>query len=144
MGQVRCEVGPIVSLGMGPHGERRYVALTGGTVDGPELSGEIVGGGVDWQIVRPDGALDIAAHYVIRTPEGGLVEVRSDGLRHGPPEVMARLTGGEPVDPSEYFFRTLMRFTTGHLAWEHLNRVMAIASGRREARLVVLDVWRIG
>jgi hypothetical protein len=80
---------------------------------------------------------------VIRTPDGALVEVQSDGLRHGAPEVMARLARGEAVEPAEYFFRTLMRFTTGHPAWLHLNKVMALASGRREAQRVILDVWRI-
>jgi hypothetical protein len=143
MAQVRCEVGALVSLGAAPLGERRYVPLTGGTVVGPELNGEIVPGGVDWQIARADGALQISAHYVIRTPDGALVEVQSDGLRHGPSEVMARLARGEAVDPADYFFRTLMRFTTGHPAWLHLNKVMALASGRREAQRVILDVWRI-
>ena len=143
MAQVRCEVGALVSLGAAPLGERRYVPLTGGTVVGPELNGEIVPGGVDWQIARADGALQISAHYVIRTPDGALVEVQSDGLRHGPPEVMARLARGDAVDPAEYFFRTLMRFTTGHPAWLHLNQVMALASGRREAQRVILDIWRI-
>jgi hypothetical protein len=144
MTQVRCEVGALVSLGAAPLGERRYVPLTGGTVVGPELNGEIVPGGVDWQIARADGALQISAHYVVRTPDGALVEVQSDGLRHGPPEVMARLARGEAVDPGEYFFRTLMRFTSGHADWLHLNKVMALAVGRREARHVILDVWRIG
>ena len=92
---------------------------------------------------RADGALEIAAHYVIRTHDGALVEVQSNGLRHGPPEVMARLARGEAVDPAAYFFRTLMRFTTGHPDWLHLNKAMAIARGRREARLVVLEVYRL-
>jgi hypothetical protein len=144
MCQVRCEVEALVSLGPGPYGERRYVPLGGGTVQGPELNGSLVPGGVDWQVARADGVLDIGAHYVIRTPDGALVEVQSNGLRHGPPEVMARLARGENVDPSEYFFRTLMRFTTGHPDWLQLNKVMAIAIGRREARLVVLDVFRLG
>jgi hypothetical protein len=143
MAQVRCEVGPVVSLGPGPHGERRYVALLGGSVHGPELRGEIVPGGVDWQIARADGALDIAAHYVVRTPDGALIEVQSNGLRHGPPQVLARLARGEPVGRDEYFFRTLMRFTTGHPAWQHLNLVMALAVGQRQATQVVLDVHRI-
>ena len=95
MAQVRCEVGALVSLGPGPQGERRYVPLLGGTVLGPELAGEIVEGGVDWQIARADGVLDIAAHYVIRADDGGLIEVQSHGLRHGPPDVMARLARGE-------------------------------------------------
>lgn len=144
MCQVRCEVGALVSLGPGPYGERRYVPLGGGTVSGPELQGTLVEGGVDWQVARADGALDIGAHYVIRTPDGALVEVQSNGLRHGPPEVMARLARGEAVAAHEYFFRTAVRFTTGHPDWLHLNKVMAIAVGQREARLVVLDFFRLG
>ena len=80
---------------------------------------------------------------MIRADDGGLIEVRSDGLRHGPAEVMQRLARGEEVDPGEYFFRTLVRFTTGAPAWLHLNRVMALAVGRREARRVILDFYRI-
>ncbi|MBT9489012.1 MAG: DUF3237 domain-containing protein [Rubrivivax sp.] len=144
MCQVRCEVGALVSLGPGPYGERRYVPLGGGTVSGPELQGTLVEGGVDWQVARADGALDIGAHYVIRTPDGALVEVQSNGLRHGPPDVMARLARGEAVAAHEYFFRTAVRFTTGHPDWLHLNKVMALAVGQREARLVVLDFFRLG
>lgn len=145
MSRVTCEVGALVSLG-GPakHGERRYVPIGGGTVVGPELNGALVEGGVDWQVQRVDGATDIAAHYVIRTADGALVEVQSDGMRHGAPEVMARLAAGEAVPPTAYFFRTLMRFTTGHAAWLHLNKVMALAVGQREKSRVLLDVWRIG
>lgn len=143
MMQVRCEVDALVSLGTGPCGERRYVPLAGGSVVGPELNGTVVAGGVDWQLARADGVLEIGAHYVIRSTDGALVEVRSDGLRHGPPEVMARLAAGEAVPPEAYFFRTLMRFTTGDPRWLHLNKVMAIARGERQARLVVLDVWRL-
>ena len=68
--QIRCDVGPVQSLGPAPHGERRFVALLGGTAHGPCLSGEILPGGVDWQVARGDHALDIDAHYVIRTPAG--------------------------------------------------------------------------
>jgi Protein of unknown function (DUF3237) len=103
----------------------------------------VVAGGVDWQLSRTDGVLEIAAHYVIRTDNGALIEVQSDGLRHGPPEVMAQLARGEAVSPDAYFFRTVMRFTTGAPAWLHLNRVMALAVGQRQASRVVLDVWRV-
>ena len=143
MTQVRCEVGELVSLGAAPQGERRYVPLGGGTVRGPELNGSIVTGGVDWQLNRADGVLEIAAHYVVRTDDGALVEVRSEGLRHGPPEVMARLARAEVVGRDEYFFRTVVRFTTGAPAWAHLNKVMALACGERAARLVTLDLYRI-
>jgi len=142
--QVRCDVEAVLSLGAAPMGERRVVPLLGGEVEGPALNGRILPGGTDWQWNRADGALEIAAHYVIETPEGARIEVQSNGLRHGPPEVLARLARGEAVAPHEYFFRTLMRFTTGHPQHEHLNRVMALARGRREARRVILDVWQVG
>ena len=143
MARICCEVGAQVSLGPAPRGERRYVPLGGGTVVGPELNGTLVEGGVDWQLLRSDGVLEIAAHYVIRTDDGALVEVQSDGLRHGPPEVMARLAQGELVPREAYFFRTLVRFTTGAPAWQHLNRTMALACGQREAQRVLLDLYRI-
>ena len=143
MTQVRCDVGTLVSLGPAKYGERRYVPLLGGTVRGPELNGNIVEGGVDWQVNRADGALDIAARYVIRAHDSSLIEVQSDGLRHGPPEVLARLARGETVARHEYFFRTVLRFTTGAPAWLHLNKVLALAVGQREASVVLLDVYRI-
>ncbi|MCI1191649.1 DUF3237 domain-containing protein [Calidifontimicrobium sp. SYSU G02091] len=143
MARITCDVDALVSLGAGPYGERRVVPLGGGTVEGPELNGTIVEGGADWQVARADGALDIAAHYVLRLADGALVEVQSTGLRHGPPEVMARLAAGEAVRPDEYVFRTVMRFTTGHPAWLHLNKTIAIAVGQREARRVILDVYRL-
>ena len=143
MTHIDCEVGALVTLGFGPHGERRYVPLGGGEVRGPELNGRLVEGGVDWQVNRGDGALDIAAHYVIRADDGALIEVRSEGMRHGPPEVMQRLARGEAVPREAYFFRTLMRFTTGAPSWAHLNKVMAVAVGQREARAVLLDVYRL-
>lgn len=143
MTQVRCEVGALVTLGPAKYGERRYVPLGFGHARGPELNGTLVEGGIDWQVARADGVLDIAAHYVIRTDDGALVEIQSDGMRHGPPEVMARLAAGERVEPHEYFFRTLVRFTTGAPAWLHLNKTMAIAVGQREARAVLLDFYRL-
>ena len=92
---------------------------------------------------RADGVLEIEAHYVLRLDDAALVEVDSRGLRHGPAEVMARLGRCEAVAGDAYFFRTLIRFTTGAERWRHLNATMAIARGTREASRVLLDVYRL-
>jgi hypothetical protein len=42
----------------------------------------------DWQIVRADGAADLDARYTLETDGGALIQVKSQGLRHGPPEVL--------------------------------------------------------
>jgi hypothetical protein len=141
MCRIVCAVGPLVELGDAPLGARRDVPLGTGEVSGPALNGRLVEGGIDWQWLRRDGALEIRAHYVIRADDGALIEVHSDGLRHGPAEVMEALARGEAVPPQAYFFRTFIRWTTGAAAWDHLNRTMSIAVAEREARTVVLRVF---
>lgn len=137
-----AEVGELISLGAGPLGERRVVYIGTGSFEGPAMRGELIGG-ADWQILRSDGALELDARYAIREQGGAVIQVLSQGLRHGPPEVMARLARGEDVDPESYFFRTVMRFETGDgkLAW--LNKTIAVATAERKARRVELRAWRL-
>jgi Protein of unknown function (DUF3237) len=61
--------------------------------------------GADWQIVLPDGTALGDIRYVLQTDDGELLNVRSWGIRHGSAEVLARLSRGEDVDPTEYTFR---------------------------------------
>ena len=141
--RIHCEVANILDLGAAPFGHRRVVNLLGGTVNGARLNGRILPGGADWQVMARDGALDIQAHYTIESDAGALIEVDSRGLRHGPPEVLARLARGEEVDPSLYYFRTVMRFATGHGSADWLNRILALAKGAREKNAVRLDVYEV-
>ncbi len=131
------DVGELVTMGEAPQGERRVVGILGGSFEGPRLRGAILPG-ADWQLMRRDGVLEIDARYALREEGGGIVQVLSQGYRHGPAEVLAALARGEAVDPARYFFRAVMRFETGHapLAW--LNRTIAVASGERRARQVLL------
>ncbi len=140
---LEVRVGPIVSLGMGPYGERRVVDIVGGRVDGPEMTGVVEPGGADWQVVRADGVVDIEAHYRLVLDDDSRVEVVSSGYRYGPRDVLQRLGRGEPVDPSEYFFRTFIRLQTGAARLAHLNRTLAVAVGARRAETVELTLHRI-
>ena len=140
---IHADLGPIMNLGRTPYGERRIIDITGGTVRGAKLNGRILAGGADWQIVRSDGAADIRARYTIETDAGARILVTSDGLRHGPPAVLERLAQGDSVDPSLYYFRTVMRFETSDPAVDWLNRILALARGQREARSVRLDVYEV-
>jgi hypothetical protein len=139
---ISAEVGELVNLGPAPLGERRVVYITGGTFAGPRLRGEVVGG-ADWQILRRDGAIELDARYALKDTRGGLVQVVSQGLRHGPPEVLARLARGEEVDPASYFFGTLMRFETGAPELAFLNTTLAIATAARRARRVELACFAV-
>lgn len=134
---------PPQELGAAPLGRRRIVPITGGRFRGERLAGRVLPGGADWQIVRGDGVSQLEARYTLETDDGALVYVRNVGLRHGPPEVLARLSAGEPVDPSLYYMRTTPSFETGAVKYQWLNRVVCIATGARLANAVELDVYEV-
>ena len=140
---IHAELAPMLHFGRTPYGERRVIGILGGTVRGPKLSGRVLPGGADWQIVRGDGAADIQARYTIESEAGARILVSSEGLRHGPPAVMERLARGDNVDPSLYYFRTVMRFETADPSVDWLNRILALARGQREANAVRLDVYEV-
>jgi hypothetical protein len=50
-------------------------------------------------------------------------------------------SAAQPLDPARKR-RTVVRFTTGASQWWHLNQLLAIAVGQREASLVRLDFYR--
>ena len=60
---IKARVGPIQDLGQTARGHRLIIDILGGEVHGPRLSGEILPGGADWQIVRPDGTIEVLARY---------------------------------------------------------------------------------
>lgn len=130
------------SLGRDAAGERRCVPITGGAVTG-KLSGVVLAGGADWQVLRPDGLADLDARYMLRLESGALVEVWSRGLRIGPDEVMAKLARGEPVDPSSYYMRTAMRFETATPDLQWLVQRLHVGLGERTPEQVRLKVYSV-
>ena len=137
------EIAAPLDVGETPLGSRRIIPITGGHVEGARLAGLVLPGGADWQIVRRDGAAVLEARYTVRTGDGALVYVRNVGLRTGPPEVLARLGRGEPVDPAAYYFRTTPRFETAAPAYAWLNDVIAVGSAVRRADSVILDFYAV-
>jgi len=130
-------------LGETPLGRRRIIGITGGRFAGERLSGRVLPGGADWQVVRADGVADLDARYTLETSDGALIYVRNRGYRHGPAEVLRRLSAGEEVDPSLYYMRTTPRFETGDARYAWLNRIVCVATGARRAAAVELDVFEV-
>jgi hypothetical protein len=129
---LRVTVATPQNIGAVPHGVRRTVAITGGDFEGPRLRGSVLpGGSADWLLLRADVVLELDLRATLRTDDGGLISMRSFGLRHGPPDVIEALTRGEAVDSSTYYFRTTPRFETAHPAYTFVNHLITVASGDR-------------
>jgi hypothetical protein len=124
-------------------GQRRIIAIAGGRVGGPRLSGRIIPGGADWQTVSHDGLGIIDARYAIETDDGAVLDYMEQGFRHGPPDVMKRLAAGEPVPPDAYYMRASARLETGNAAYSWVNRMVFVASGARHAGGVQIDLYSV-
>jgi hypothetical protein len=124
--------------------QRRYVPLIGGTFEAREgLRGTVLPGGADWQRVRPDGSLELDAHYALRTDDGRGIEVHSSGVRRAEADVLRRLNQGDHVDPDEYYFRTHIVLRTSAPTLAHLDGLVGISTGARYAALVHIDVHEV-
>lgn len=139
----RITVGTARELGDTHTGRRRIIPVTGGSFEGPDMSGTILPGGADWQVIRADGNAFLEARYTMQVSTGALIYVENKGYRHGSPDVMARLIRGETVDPSLYYMRTNPVFETSDpdLAW--LSHTICVGTGTREPDCVRLNVYAI-
>jgi Protein of unknown function (DUF3237) len=141
--EVRVEVAPAQELGGIGGGRRRIIPITGGTFAGARLSGDVLPGGADWQTIFPDGRTEVLARYSLRATDGTVIGVVNRGVRRGPPDVIARLTAGEIVDPSLYYFRSspVFEVAPGPHAW--LLDYVFVGVGVRRPDSVLLQVYAV-
>ena len=134
---------PVLEFGDTPAGRRRVIGITGGTFSGKRMSGRILDGGADWQVIRADGTAELDTRYTLETDDGALIYIQNWGYRHGPAEVIARLGRGEAVDPSLYYFRTVPTFETSSAKYAWLNSAICVGTGARLADGVELKVYEV-
>jgi hypothetical protein len=133
--RLEATVGQPLDVGDLPRGHRRIVPLLERTFTGPEISGKLLpGASADWQIIQPDGTALGDIRYTLRTEHGDLLYVQSRSIRHGRPEVLARLARGEDVEASEYTFRTSTQIETAAPSLDWLNKGIFISVGGRQHR----------
>jgi hypothetical protein len=139
------EVSPEVQdLGETPYGRRRIATVTGGSFKGEELHGTVLATPAgDWLLLRRDGVLQLDVRLTLKTHDGHLVYMSYRGMRHGPQWVIDQLNKGEKVDPSQYYFRSTPRFETSSEKYRFLNRIVCVATGRREPTGPIYEVFQI-
>jgi hypothetical protein len=139
---VDAALGPLEDHGVTRAGHRRVVPIAGGRISGL-FDAEILPGGADWQLVRPDGTIEIDTRYSARTAAGEHVHLRTSGVRSGPPAVLEALLRGEAVDPGDYYFRVAVYLETSAPRLAALERSLFVASAIREADRVRYTAYRV-
>jgi hypothetical protein len=140
---MRLNVRPLQVVGPAPGSARRVGVVFGGVFEGDRLSGEVLDGGNDWQTVRSDGGVTLDVRLVLKTGDEAMVAMAYRGIRHGAPDVLARLDRGEAVDPASYYFRVASSFETASPRYDWLNRLLAVGVGHRRADGPIYSLFEI-
>lgn len=135
-------------IGASGRGRRRIIPILGGTVRGPAvdgvaMNGVVLPGGADYQVVVSDTVAELDARYMLELEGGERIYVTNHALRRAAPDVTARLVRGEPVDPSQVYFRCTPSFEVAspRLAW--LTEHLFVGTGTRLPGRVELNVFKI-
>jgi Protein of unknown function (DUF3237) len=138
---IRIELAKPVEQGVIDGARHRFIAITGGTITGPKLTGTVMAGGGDWQEIHPGGLAVLDAHYFLKASDGTVISISNPGVRVASTEITERLARGEDVDQADYYFRSSPRFavTAGPHDW--LARKVFVARGIRRPDHVDLEVF---
>jgi hypothetical protein len=126
------DLDPRLEIGVGPVGRRVVFGAAGGTFHGSRLRGEVLPGGGDWALFRPDGVMSLDVRLTLRTHDDALVSMTYGGRWVIPPESRADMADRavrSRVDPARYYFRTTPLFETGDERYAWLNDVVCVGSG---------------
>jgi hypothetical protein len=106
-----------------------YTPPLRGTISGPKLSGTVVPhSGADYAAVRPDGVVELNAHYLLKADDGALIYIENRGYL-----VMAGDKGkpNEQGLPQPHYFKFSPRFRVAVGPHDWLMRTVIVGSGER-------------
>ncbi len=140
---LRVELGAPLDLGHGRAGNRRIIPIIGGAALGPDITGDVLNLGADWQTIYGDGAVHLDTRYALKTNDGAVIEIVNVGSRHGPAAVIADLAAGKDVDPASYYMRTAARLETGDDRYGWVNHMLFVCAGIRRASAVEIAYYTV-
>src|SRR6185295_3165950 len=100
----RVTIDSAVVLGDTAFGHRQYIPITGGTVTGPKLKGQVLPGGHDFQITfAASKCTQLSADYFLKADDGTVIHVFNEGLScPGAPGTIFRPKLEAPKGPFEW------------------------------------------
>lgn len=129
------QIAPAQPLGDGPLGARFIVPMLGGRFHAAEgiagLSGVVLPGGADRQLLRPDGVKELDALYEMRCDDGQVLTVRNrvviDNARQPQRYALSHVAVTAPAGPHAWLSRRILAGT--------------LASALPQRQAVIVRVW---
>ena len=124
-------------------GRRQLIPIISGELIGTDIHGIVLPGGVDSQIIRPDGTCDLSARYGIKLDDGTGFYIENNGIRTVPNEYIELVKKGEFIDPSLYYFCTTPKFEVYNEKLKWLTQSIFICKATRLPDSVILKFYSI-
>jgi hypothetical protein len=143
--RIRVNMGERQRFGPVPIGSvRGFTGASGGIIEGPKLQGRVVpGSGGDFPLFRPDGVVELSAHYLLEASDGTKIYIHNVGYRHASPEVNERMRLNQVVDSSEYYFRFTPKFDVPIGPHDWLARTIFVGTADRREDHSVFDYYEV-
>ena len=148
--EIRVKVSAPIVVGQDDKaGRRQLIPITRGeligaeTADIPGLHGTVLPGGVDSQVIRPDGRCELSARYGVRMDDGASFYIENNGFRTVPKEYVQTVLEGGFVDPSLYYFCTTPTFEIYDERVSWLKDKLYICSATRLPDMVILGYYTV-
>ncbi|MDC8830248.1 DUF3237 domain-containing protein [Alteromonas gilva] len=128
------------TVGPSKYGERGIIWITGGDVKGPKINAEVLSGGGDWQLGRPDGSQELKARYAIKTTDGHVILVHNSAI------IAPRPT---PDNPKNEYARSVLNFEAPlGSPYEWMNNAIFLgtvepAPNFEDDPAVIIRVWEL-
>ncbi len=127
--EMKVDLEPPQIIGQTPQGNRQIVYVRSGTFEGPRMRGELLPGGGDWFLLRPDNAGELDGRATLKTHDGALIYATYRGIFAASQEGWGKIARGEPLDRDQYYFYTAPIFQTSAPDYLWLNRILAVGVG---------------
>ena len=125
-------------------GRRGFVAVKGGTIEGPRLTGRVLPqSGGDWPRLWQSGLVEFEAHYLLEASDGTPIYIHNRGVAYATPETLARIEAGQAVAAGATYCRITPRFEAPAGPHEWLVRTVFVGTGERRGAQSVFDYYAV-
>ncbi len=137
---------PVVINATAEGGKRQLISILEGKVSG-KINGFVLPGGIDSQIIQPDGTCHLSARYGLQT-EHGTVYVENNGIRRIPVEWRQRLFDHDmsffnDIPAQDIYFKAVPTFEVYSDALRWMTESVFVCSGQRTAQGVSLKFYEL-
>jgi hypothetical protein len=124
-------------------GRRQLIPILSGEVSGEGFNGKVLPGGIDSQVIHPDGKCELSARYGIQLDSGETIYIENNGIRTVPDEYIQDVKAGRFVDPDAYYFRTVPTFEVYDEKYRWMMKHIFVCYATRLPDKVLLKFYEI-